>query len=108
MRITSVSVGVCEKKDSKILGLASITLDNSIVLNGFKIMDSVKGLFVSNPSYKTKEGEFKDIFFIMNKKDRELIHKLILDKYIQKNVSTMEVSIEEDLQEVEQNGECPF
>lgn len=118
MRVTRVSVGECKKEDSKILGMATVTLDNSLVLSGFKIMDSKKGLFVSNPSYKGTDGEFHDIFFIMNKKDREFIHKLILDKYIQKFDSTMVGDVEslmvednkeaeEELQRV-QDGDIPF
>ena len=112
MRVTRVSVGECKKEDSKMLGMATVTLDNSLVLSGFKIMDSKKGIFVSNPSYKGTDGEFHDIFFIMNKKDREFIHKLILDKYIQKFDSTMvgdveRLMAEEELQRV-QDGDIPF
>lgn len=112
MVITRVSVGKVEKEGSNIKGMATVTIDNSLVLSGFKIMDSVKGLFVSNPSYKDNDGNYKDIFFIMNKKDREFIHKLILDKYIQKFESTLTGNVDdlmkdEDLKQVE-DGEVSF
>ena len=49
-------------------------------IKGFRIVDGIKGLFVSMPSQRDKEGEYKDTIFA-NKLIREELNKIALDYY---------------------------
>jgi len=67
--------------EGKILAGASITIENCFVVTGLKVMNGSNGLFVSMPAYKTKDGEWKDTSFPINKETRELIQNVVLAKY---------------------------
>ena len=79
MKITNVRVTVLN--NSKVKGLASLEIDEIVVLNDIKILDGKNGLFVAMPSRPTKDGEYKDVFFIKNKDAREKIFARILKDY---------------------------
>ena len=44
-------------------------------------MEGSKGTFVSMPSYKTKDGSYKDLTFPLNKELREQIQNAVLKEY---------------------------
>jgi len=67
--------------DSNILAGASITIENSFVVTGLKVINGSNGLFVSMPSRKTDDGQWKDTSFPINKETRDLIQQTVLDKY---------------------------
>ncbi len=60
---------------------ASITFDDSFVIKDLRVVDGKKGLFVSMPSRKDKNGEFRDICHPINTETRNLIQDLVLEKY---------------------------
>lgn len=78
MKITNVRVTVLN--NSKVKGLASLEIDEMLVLNDIKILDGKNGLFVAMPSRPSKD-EYKDIFFFKNKDVREKIFARILKDY---------------------------
>ena len=62
-------------------GIASITIDDSFVINDIKIIETQNGLYVAMPSRKTPSGEFKDIAHPINAEAREIIQKAVLNEY---------------------------
>ena len=62
--------------------LASITIENSFVVTGIRVIESQKGtLFCSMPSRKMQNGEYKDICFPNSAEARAMINDAILKAY---------------------------
>lgn len=83
MNITEVRVRLVNKEDSKLKAVASITIDSCFVVHDIKVIQGNEGMFISMPSRKTPEGEYKDIVHPLNTETRETISKLIIDAYEQ-------------------------
>ena len=81
LKITDVRVRIVNKEDAKLKAVASITIDDCIVVHDIKIISGEKGLFVSMPSRKTPDGEYKDIVHPINTETREVLVKAIFDAY---------------------------
>ena len=64
MEITDVKVIPVD--DEKLKAFVSIVFDQSFVVTDIKIIHGPKGLFVSMPSKKRKDGTFKDIAHPLN------------------------------------------
>jgi|UniRef100_A0A7C4YBY2 stage V sporulation protein G len=79
MQITEVKVMV--KSEPKLKGFANVTFDNEFVVRGIKIIEGQKGLFISMPSKRGKDGKFRDIAHPINNEAREKIQKAILEEY---------------------------
>ena len=60
---------------------ASVNIYGDFAVRGIKVMDGTKGLFVSMPSYKAGNGEYKDICFPCTKESRIEFDKAVLGKY---------------------------
>ena len=65
----------------KMRAVVSITFDNQFVVHDIKIIEGEHGLFISMPSRKTGEGEFKDIAHPISSEMRGRIQESILEKY---------------------------
>ena len=66
----------------KIRAYAEITVDNCLVIKGFKIIEAEGGgLFVGYPNYKTKDGKYKDLLILLDNKAKESVRRAIIDKY---------------------------
>lgn len=88
---------------SKLVGFASLIIEDVLQIEGFKIFDGTSGLFVKPPSHqgKNKDGEetwFDDVRFIQNGKTidfkdhdspagvcRKEIYKSMIDEYLAKS-----------------------
>ena len=81
MEITEVRVRLVKKEDSKLKAVASITIDDCFVVHDVKVISGTEGLFISMPSRKTPEGEFKDIVHPINTETREKISATVLEAY---------------------------
>ena len=79
--VTDVRVKKYENNNEKIKAVASVTIDNTFVIHDIKVIDSEKGLFIAMPSKKSPDGKFKDIAHPINTDTREMLQKMILDKY---------------------------
>ena len=62
---------------------ASVNINGCFAVRGIKVMDSSKGLFVSMPSYRAGNGEYKDICFSCTKEARMEFDSAVLDAYQQ-------------------------
>ena len=81
MTITNVKVKPLEKEDSKIKAVASITIDDEFVIHDIKVVEGTRGLFISMPSKKDFNGEFKDIAHPINTATRQYIQEKVIEKY---------------------------
>ena len=79
MEITDVKVIPVD--DEKLKAFVSIVFDQCFVVTDIKIIHGPKGLFVSMPSKKRKDGTFKDIAHPLNSETRERMEKVILAEY---------------------------
>ena len=50
---------------------ATVNINNAFAIRGIKLMEGSKGLFVSMPSYKAGNGEYKDICFPCSSESRK-------------------------------------
>ena len=80
MQITDVRLRKIAK-DGKLKAVASITLDNEMVVHDIKVIAGEKGLFIAMPSKKSVDGTFRDIVHPINTETRERVQDIILRKY---------------------------
>ena len=80
MQITDVRVRRVAK-EGKMKAVVSITFDNEFVVHDIKVIEGEKGLFISMPSRRANDGEYRDIAHPINSETREKIQKIILEKY---------------------------
>src|SRR5580765_7265609 len=81
MEITDVKVIPVE--DEKLKAFVSIVFDQCFVVTDIKIIHGPKGLFVSMPSKKRKDGTFKDIAHPLNNQMRQYLEDKVLSVYRQ-------------------------
>jgi stage V sporulation protein G len=81
LKISDVRVRLVEKDGSKLKAVASITIDECFVIHDIKIIEGKEGYFISMPSRKTPDGEYRDIVHPINTETRELIISAILKAY---------------------------
>ena len=85
MEITDVKVIPVD--DEKLKAFVSIVFDQSFVVTDIKIINGPKGLFVSMPSKKRKDGTFKDIAHPLNNQMRQYLEDKVLAVYRQQVAS---------------------
>lgn len=78
--VTDVKITKVET-DTRVKGVAYITIDDSFVVHDIKILETESGLYIAMPSRKTPSGEFRDIAHPINREAREIIQNAILSKY---------------------------
>ena len=81
MEITSVKIRKVEKENSRMKGIASVVVDDSIAIHDIRIIEGDNNLFIAMPSRKTPAGEYKDIVHPINQEVRTMFEKEILDAY---------------------------
>ncbi len=81
MEITDVKVIAVD--DEKLKAFVSIVFDQCFVVTDIKIIHGPKGLFVSMPSKKRKDGTFKDIAHPLNNQMRQYLEDKVLSVYKQ-------------------------
>ena len=80
MNITDVRVRKVTK-EGKMKAIVSITLDDEFVVHDIKVIEGEKGLFIAMPSRKATDGEYRDISHPINSGTRDMIQRVVLDKY---------------------------
>ncbi len=81
MEITDVKVIPVD--DEKLKAFVSIVIDHCFVVTDIKVIHGPKGLFVSMPSKKRKDGTFKDIAHPLNNQTRQYLEERVLSVYKQ-------------------------
>ena len=85
MNITQVKV--FPVAEEKLKAYVSIVLDDCFLVSDLKVIHGPNGLFISMPSKRKKNGEFKDIAHPLNRETRERMEKRILEEYEKVKVS---------------------
>ena len=83
MKISDIRIRLVQKEDSKLKGVASMTIDDCFVVHDIKIIEGQEGYFIAMPSRKASDGEYKDIVHPINTETREMIIAVILDAFKQ-------------------------
>ena len=112
-----VSVTPFEREGSAIRGLARVYLDDCFVINNVNILEGNNGLFVSMPSYRTKQFDergkpvYQDVCYPITKAFRDRLYGVITNAYneeIDREEGIMDLSeVEEQYQRevsVDRNG----
>ena len=81
LKITDVRIRLVTKEDSKLKAVASITIDECFVVHDIKVIEGKEGFFISMPSKKTPDGEYRDIVHPINTETREKIIEEVLKAY---------------------------
>jgi stage V sporulation protein G len=79
MEITQVKVFPVEEE--KLKAYVSIVLDDCFLVSDLKVIQGPNGLFISMPSKRKKNGEFKDVAHPLNRETREKMERRILEEY---------------------------
>ncbi len=80
MTVTDVRVRKIDG-EGKMRAVASITIDDEMVVHDIKIIEGDRGLFIAMPSKKGANGEYRDIAHPINSETRNRLQDLILDAY---------------------------
>ncbi len=72
---------IVNNSNDKLKAVASITIDDELVVHDIKVISGKDGYFLSMPSRKTNEGEFKDIVHPIKTEVREMLKEKILKAY---------------------------
>ncbi len=82
-----VSVTPYEREGSSIKGFARVYINDNFVISNVSILQGSNGLFVTMPSYKTKQVDdkgkdiYRDICYPVTKEFRETLYKAIIEEY---------------------------
>lgn len=79
VEITEVRVSI--RNDDKLKAFVSITLNNSFVVRGLKIIRGNSGLFVAMPSRKRPDGQHQDLAHPINDSTRKYLTEIVMAEY---------------------------
>lgn len=80
MEITDIKIRLVDGND-KLKGFATVVFNDELVVHNIKIISADDGIFVSMPSRKMSNGEFKDVVHPISKDFRELLTNSIVERY---------------------------
>lgn len=80
VKITDIRVRLVNNNE-KLKAVASVTIDDELVVHDIKVINGKDGYFLSMPSRKTPEGEFKDIVHPIKTEVRESLKEQIMAEY---------------------------
>ena len=81
MKISDIRIRLVDKEDSKLKAVASITIDDCFVVHDIKVIEGKDGYFISMPSKKKPDGEYKDIVHPINTETREAMSAQIIEAF---------------------------
>ena len=79
IEITEVRVSL--RNDDKLKAFVSITLNDSFVIRGLKIIRGNSGLFVAMPSRKRPDGQHQDLAHPINDVTRKYLTEKVMHEY---------------------------
>lgn len=85
MKITDVRIFPVD--DKKLRAFVSIIFDGCFLVSDIKIIDGNKGLFLSMPSKKRRDGTFKDVAHPLNSETRKMMEDVIFAKFREEEAS---------------------
>lgn len=79
IEITEVRVSL--RNDEKLKAFVSITLNDSFVIRGLKVIQGNSGLFVAMPSRKRPDGQHQDLAHPINDATRKYLTERVMAEY---------------------------
>jgi len=79
MEITEVRVFPVHEE--KLKAFVSIVFDHCFMVNDLKVIQGKDGLFLSMPSRRKKNGEYKDVAHPLNNETRRRLEERVLGEY---------------------------
>jgi stage V sporulation protein G len=79
MKITEVRIRTVTGE--KLKAYASVTFDECFLVTDIKVIEGPKGLFLSMPSKKKKDGKFRDIAHPLNTDFRKMMEDTVIAEY---------------------------
>ena len=92
IRITEVRVSL--RTDDKLKAFVSITIDESFVVRGLKIIRGNSGLFVAMPSRKKPDGQHQDLAHPINEAARSYLTEIVMAAYQRELANPSQHSLE--------------
>lgn len=80
MKITEVKVYPA-KENGRLKAYATVVFDDCFIVRDLKVIEGEKGLFISMPSRRRKDGSFRDIVHPLNADTRKMIEESIITEY---------------------------
>lgn len=81
MKITKVVLRNKEKEDSRMKAIATVTIDESFVVTGIRLIQGDDKMFIAMPSRKVSEGVYDDIAHPVNQETRKMFEDAIFAAY---------------------------
>lgn len=81
MKITDIRIQHIKTPSSKLRAFATVILDDCLVLRDLRIFESVRGDFVSMPSVKNQNGEWREIITVIDTNLKDQINNYVLRAY---------------------------
>ena len=78
MQITDVKIFLLNAETRGLKAFATITLENALVIQDFRIINTARGYIVAMPSKKLPNGEYKETVFTISTEFSEHITATIL------------------------------
>ena len=80
MKITDIKIRRLYDRD-KMKAVCSVTFDGELVVHDIKVIENDGKTFIAMPSRKAADGDYRDIAHPINSGTRDMIQKVILEKY---------------------------
>jgi len=81
MKITEVKVYPAREQSGRLKAYATVVFDSVFIVRDLKVIEGDKGLFVSMPSRRRKDGSFRDIAHPLNAETRQHIEEHVVEEY---------------------------
>lgn len=70
-----------EEPKNSTVAFAGVTINDAFAVHGLKVINSEKGMFVTMPGAKDKEGNYRDVAFPVTAEVRKQVGAVVLDAY---------------------------
>ncbi len=104
--MTITQVKVFPVAEEKLKAYVSIVFDACFLVSDLKVIQGPNGLFISMPSKRKKNGEFKDVAHPLNRETREMIEKQILAEYDKVKATAPAAAVEPPPAPLPEGGEA--
>jgi stage V sporulation protein G len=75
------------KGEGKVRAKCSVVLDGEMVVHDLRVVDGANGLFVSMPSKKLPDGDYRDLFHPITAEARQKLHDAVLQAFHQSELA---------------------
>lgn len=78
---TNITLRLFESQKSNTKAFIELKLDDTLIVKGLSLVEGKKGLFVSYPATKGKDGKYYNSVYSLNKEWRENLENACIKKY---------------------------